>query len=293
MPADLQGLVDGQSCYTMLTNDAGGIVDDLIVTRLAADTFGLVVNAAARDEVLGGIASAVAGRATLEHDDDRALLALQGPAAVDVLANPEATALRFMTTADLMIGGVACRVTRSGYTGEDGYEISVDAASVVDLAAHLLQDERVELAGLGARDSLRLEAGLCLYGQDIDTNTTPVEAGLAWTIAARRRSAGGFPGHARIAEQLNVGAPRRRVGIRPDGRAPAREGTLVRDDAGRSLGVITSGGFGPTVGGPVSMGYVETASAAPKTAVTLDVRGKAHAAHVVDLPFVPHRYFRG
>jgi aminomethyltransferase len=190
------------------------------------------------------------------------------------------------------IDGILCRVSRLGYTGEDGFEISVPADRAATLARTLLAAPEVRPIGLGARDSLRLEAGLCLYGHDIDRTTTPIEAGLAWTVAKRRREEGGFPGAAVILAQLRDGPPRRRVGLRPEGRAPAREHTEIQDQSGRRIGTVTSGGFGPTVGAPVAMGYVAPAHATPGTPVQLVVRGKPLPARVVELPFVPHRYQR-
>jgi aminomethyltransferase len=198
-----------------------------------------------------------------------------------------------MTAAELALDGRQCRVTRSGYTGEDGFEISLPAADAPGLTERLLAEPEVMPVGLGARDSLRLEAGLCLYGHDIDETTTPVEAGLAWTIGRRRREEGDFPGASVISRQLAEGASRKRVGIRPDGRAPAREAAPVVDDAGNEIGRVTSGGFGPSVGGPIAMGYVDAAHAADGTALSLLVRGSPRPARVSPLPFVPHRYYRG
>jgi aminomethyltransferase len=197
-----------------------------------------------------------------------------------------------MQSAAATIAGVPCRIARSGYTGEDGFEISVGAGDAEGLARRLLAEPEVAPAGLGARDSLRLEAGLCLYGHELTPETTPVEAGLAWTIARRRRREGGFPGAEVILAQLEDGPPRKLVGIRPEGRAPAREGTEVQDRTGDRIGLVTSGGFGPTIGGPIALGYVTAKHAAPATAVQLSIRAKPHPAKVVDLPFVPHRYQR-
>ncbi|MEE8563659.1 MAG: glycine cleavage T C-terminal barrel domain-containing protein, partial [Alphaproteobacteria bacterium] len=230
-----------------------------------------------------------------EAEDGQALLALQGPLAAEVLARfaPATAAMGFMSAARVAIGGVDCLVTRSGYTGEDGFEIAVKDGQAEALARTLLAEAEVAPAGLGARDTLRLEAGLCLYGHDIDEDTSPVEAGLAWAIAKRRRADGGFPGAARICAELAQGAARKRVGIRPLGRAPARDGTEILAPGGRPIGAITSGGFGPTVGGPVAMGYVVSAFAAPGTEIVLKVRGRELPARVQRLPFVEHRYFRG
>jgi aminomethyltransferase len=205
---------------------------------------------------------------------------------------PDAVRLGFMQFAPVTIAGLPCWITRSGYTGEDGFEISVAAADADQLARTLLGDSRVKAIGLGARDSLRLEAGLCLYGHDIDETTTPIEADLAWTIQKRRREAGGFPGADKILKQLALGAPRKRVGLKPDGKAPAREHTKVTSGDGAAIGEVTSGGFGPTVSGPVAMGYVAAAHAAPGTAVQLIVRDQPRPAVVAPLPFTPHRYHR-
>ncbi|MEQ9607478.1 MAG: glycine cleavage T C-terminal barrel domain-containing protein, partial [Kiloniellaceae bacterium] len=235
------------------------------------------------------------GAVTLTELTDRALIALQGPKAADVLARlaPGVQTLRFMDCKPVDIDGAACLVSRSGYTGEDGYEISVPAAQAEALARRLLAEDEVAPAGLGARDSLRLEAGLCLYGHDIDTTTTPVEADLTWAIQKRRKQEGGFPGASVVQQQLAEGAGRRRVGLKPEGRAPMREGTELQDDNGQTVGSVTSGGFGPTLGGPLAMGYVKSALAAEGTPLQAMVRGKAMPCRVVALPFVPHNYFRG
>jgi aminomethyltransferase len=293
VPGDIQNLGTGRTRYTLLTNDQGGIRDDLMVTR-QPDHLYLVVNAATKAADTAHLAAKLDGIAQVIPMSDRALLALQGPAAVGVLAklNPATAAMGFMSASPTVLGGIACFVTRSGYTGEDGFEISVPADSAAKLAKLLLKDPNVAPIGLGARDSLRLEAGLCLYGHDIDETTTPIEADLAWAIGKRRRQEGGFPGAAIILKQLAEGPARRRVGIRPDGKAPAREGTEIADATGRRIGTITSGGFGLSVGGPIAMGYVETVEAAPGTALTLTVRGKPLSATVVPLPFTPHRYHR-
>jgi aminomethyltransferase len=228
----------------------------------------------------------------LQPAPERALLALQGPRAMEVMArlSDVAAGLRFMTAIGGKVGGIDCHIARSGYTGEDGFEISLAAAGAERLARLLLAQEAVEPIGLGARDSLRLEAGLCLYGNDIDETTSPVEAGLAWSIQKRRRADGGFPGSARIRRELTEGPARRRVGIRPEGRAPARAGTEILAPSGERIGTVTSGGFGPSVNAPIAMGYVEARYAEPGTRVSLIVRGNALAASVVPLPFVPHRY---
>lgn len=291
VPGDILGLGQGCTRYTQFTNAAGGILDDLMVTN-AGDHLFVVVNAACKQSDTALLRNSL-GTAVTELAD-RALLALQGPAAEAVLAAlaPEVAAMTFMTFRTLDIAGIPCFVTRSGYTGEDGYEISVPATEAEALAERLLSHPDVEPIGLGARDSLRLEAGLCLYGHDIDTATSPVEAALTWSIGKRRREQGGFPGAARIQAEIAGGPKRRRVGVRPDGRAPAREGAEVTDLDGRPIGKVTSGGFGPSVDGPVAMGYVETAFAVDGTELRLVVRGKPLPARVARLPFVAPGYKR-
>ena len=293
VPADIVGLAAGRARYTQFTDTSGGILDDLIVSQ-AGDHLFLVVNAGCRDADLAHLRAGLEPEMRVTELADRALLALQGPAAVTVLARhaPACAELPFMGTAEMAVGGLPCRVSRLGYTGEDGYEISVAAAEAERLARLLLAEPEVRPAGLGARDSLRLEAGLPLYGHDIDTTTTPVEAGLGWSIAKRRREQGGFPGAAVIQRQFAQGPERKLVGLRPDGKAPAREGSEIRLPGGDAIGRVTSGGFGPSVGGPVAMGYLDTAAAAPGTEVALVVRGKALPARVAPLPFVPRRYHR-
>tara|TARA_E500000331_G_scaffold350853_1_gene396480 strand:- start:194 stop:1258 length:1065 start_codon:yes stop_codon:yes gene_type:complete len=293
VPGDIATLPAGRMRYTMFTNDAGGILDDLMVTNAGNYLF-LVVNAASKKE---DIAHLRAGLPDLDIDvlDDRGMIALQGPAAAAVLARyaPGADTMPFMSALPFQIEGSRLAVTRSGYTGEDGYEVSIPSADIVRITELLLADPDVELSGLGARDSLRLEAGLCLYGHDIDHTTTPVEAGLIWTIGRRRRAEGGFPGAEIIQRQIAGGAARKRVGILPDGKAPAREGTEITDADGAVIGVVTSGGFGPTAGGPVAMGYVKTGHAARETPVNLVVRGKPRPGRIAAMPFVPNRYYRG
>jgi len=296
VPGDVVGLQPGQIRYSLLMAEDGGILDDLMVTRPVDDTDGsrlfLVVNAACKEQDFAHIAAKLAGKAVLTRLDDRALLALQGPEAKAVMARlgPAANALSFMTAAPVEIAGIPCLVSRSGYTGEDGFEISVPADRAVELAKALLDQPEVAPIGLGARDSLRLEAGLCLYGHDIDTTTDPIEASLAWTVPKRRREAADFPGAARVLAALKDGVRRRRVGIKPLGRAPARDGTAVALPGGAEVGIVTSGGFGPSVEGPVAMGYVPPELAKPGTKIDLIVRGKPLPAEVVALPFVPHRY---
>lgn len=299
VPADVAGLAPGRGRYTVLTTEDGGILDDLIITRLGEEggrsRLFLVVNAARRDVDIPHLADRLPDTVDMRVADERALLALQGPEAEAVLAAhaPAVRDLAFMEAVETAIDGIDALVTRSGYTGEDGFEISVPAAAAEAVWNLLLADGRVKPVGLGARDSLRLEAGLCLYGSDLDETTSPVEAGLAWSIPKRRREAGGFPGAARVHEELADGPARRRVGIRPTGRAPARAGTEIRSAGGHEpIGTVTSGGFGPSVGGPVAMGYVAASHAAPGTAVELVVRGKAMPAEIVKLPFVPQRQKR-
>jgi aminomethyltransferase len=293
VPGDIAGLKPQRMRYTLFTNDAGGILDDLMVTH-AGDHLLLVVNAACKVADIAHLQARIAKDCTVTPLPERALIALQGPEAAAVLAAhaPAAVKLGFMVGAAIPVAGVACFVTRSGYTGEDGFEMSVPADAAEAIARTLLADARVKPIGLGARDSLRLEAGLCLYGHDIDTTTTPIEADLAWTIQKRRRETGGFPGAAVILKQLAEGPPRRRVGIKPEGKAPAREHTAITTPDGAALGEVTSGGFGPTVGGPVAMGYVAARAAAPGTAVQLVVRDQPRPAAIVPLPFTPHRYHR-
>ena len=293
VPGNIGDLAPGRMRYTMLTDEAGGILDDLIVTNVGEYLF-VVANAACKDADIAHLREALPGGCVLE-ELDRGLVALQGPRAATALATlaPGADALPFMSAAPFEIDGVRLAIARSGYTGEDGFEISIPSGDTERIARRLLDLPGVEPAGLGARDTLRLEAGLCLYGQDIDRTTTPVEAGLAWTIGKRRRAEGGFPGAGVILDQLAGGAPRRRVGIRPDGRAPARAHTTVREVGGRPIGEITSGGFGPSVGGPVAMGYVDAGADEDGRAVEVVVRDRPLPARLAALPFVQHRYFKG
>ncbi len=300
VPGDIRGLKPGHMRYTLLLNEQGGILDDLMVARPVdagepPRRLFLVVNAACKEADFAHIAARLAGVAELRLAEDRALLALQGPQAATVLARlaPAVTDLRFMQAATMPLRGAGCLVSRSGYTGEDGFEISVPAGQAEDLARALLAAPEVRPVGLGARDSLRLEAGLCLYGHDITETTTPVEASLAWTIGRRRRAEGGFPGYEAIRRQLEEGVPRRRVGLHPEGRAPVREGAAVDDIEGAAIGTVTSGGYGPTVGGPVAMGYVATPYAEPGTPVRFIVRGRPVPGAVAALPFVPPGYHRG
>jgi len=293
VPGDLDGLGLGRTRYTLLLNETGGILDDLMATR-TADGLSLVVNASRKEADFAHLRERLPRGIAVEPLIDWALLALQGPLAATVLARhaPGIDRLAFMAATEASVAGTRCWVTRSGYTGEDGFEISLAADAAPALAEALLAEPEVAPVGLGARDTLRLEAGLCLYGHDIDEGTTPVEAGLSWTIGKRRRSEGGFPGADAVLRQLSDGPRRKRVGIRPDGRAPAREGTDIVDDSGRSVGRVTSGGFGPTVGAPIAMGYVRAEQARQGEPLSLVVRGVARPARVAPLPFVPHRYHR-
>lgn len=298
VPQDIAGLGLLKQRYAFFTNDAGGLLDDLMVTRREGDLF-LVVNAGCKDADIAHLQAQIGARCQVIPEPERALLALQGPKAVDALARLDAgvAALTFMTGGHFRLAGADCFVTRSGYTGEDGYEISVPAAQAVELARALLAQPEVAPAGLGARDTLRLEAGLCLYGHDIDTATTPVEAGLVWAIQKLRRPggerAGGHPGAEVIGTQLTGGAARRRVGLVGLERLPVREGAPLLDAEGRRVGQVTSGTVGPSVGQPIAMGYVETALAAVGTALFAEVRGRRVPMQVAAMPFAPHRYFRG
>ncbi|MGE0046839.1 MAG: glycine cleavage system aminomethyltransferase GcvT [Hyphomonadaceae bacterium] len=302
VPADIQGLAPGQVRYTTLLNAEGGVLDDLMIARPAepeaAGDLYIVVNAGCKIEDWKLIEAATKGEANLVRADDRALLALQGPEAVLALCGAIAEhagaldAMNFMQVARYETKSFGrLTVTRSGYTGEDGFEILVRAEHARALAEALLRDERVKPIGLGARDSLRLEAGLCLYGHDLDPTTSPIEAGLAWTIQKERRERADFPGAARILRELKEKPSRKRVGIRPKDRAPAREGVEIYAGE-RKIGAVTSGGFSPILNAPISMGYVETEFSKVGTAIDLLVRGQRRAAEVVALPFVPHRYVR-
>jgi len=292
VPSVIDGLKEGKARYTVFTNTEGGIMDDLIVSN-AGDHLFVVVNASMRDQDIGHMRANLAGVEVIELTD-RALIAVQGPKAEAVIGPlcPAVRDLAFMETTVAEIAGVACRVSRLGYTGEDGFEISMPADRAVDLARLFLDHEDCAPAGLGARDSLRLEAGLCLYGNDIDPTTSPVEAQIQWLIQKRRREEGGFPGAGRILKELAEGPARKLVGIKPEGRAPARHDTVITDADGAEIGIVTSGGFGPTVGGPVSMGYVAADHAEIGTEVLLVVRGKSNPARVVALPFVKQNYKR-
>jgi aminomethyltransferase len=299
VPADLIGLRPGWQRYTQLLNDQGGVIDDLMVARFN-DVRGdgalmLIVNAARKEIDFSVLQARLPEGVRIEPEPERALLALQGPKAAGALSElcPHASHLAFMQTAGVHIGTTEALISRSGYSGEDGFEISVPARDALTLWQSLLQSHDVRPCGLGARDSLRLEAGLCLYGHELDETTSPVEAGLAWSIQHRRRNEGGFPGAHRIQGELANGPARLRVGIVPEGRAIAREGAGILSREGEKIGTVTSGGFSPTLKKPVAMGYVKASHAAPDTEISLLVRGQPIGARVARLPFVPHKYRRG
>ena len=298
VPIDVIDLGLNNQRYAMFTNEQGGILDDLMISN-GGDHLFVVVNAACKQQDVAHMRQRLCGRCTVEELSDRALLALQGPAAGVVMARlaPSTARMVFMDTAKVTLVGAECFISRSGYTGEDGFEISVPDAQAEELARLLLAQPEVAPIGLGARDSLRLEAGLCLYGHDMDANTTPVEASLAWALSKARRAdgarPGGYPGAAIIMRQLAEGVTRKRVGLLARDRMPVREGAELGDEAGRVIGKVTSGGFGPTVGAPVAMGYVEIAHAKLGTALQAIVRGKPVPIDVAKTPFAPQRYFRG
>jgi aminomethyltransferase len=299
VPQDIVAIAPGRQRYAQFTNEAGGILDDLMVANFGDHLF-LVVNAACKAEDESHLRTHLSDACVIEPLPDRALIALQGPKACSVLTKlcADAPAMRFMDSGPHQIDGIDCFVSRSGYTGEDGFEISVPAAQAEALATKLLADSDVLPIGLGARDSLRLEAGLCLYGHDIDTTTTPVEGALEWSIQKSRRSggarAGGFAGADRILSQFGSGGSRRRVGLRPEGRAPVREGAALFADATSSeqIGTVTSGGFGPSLNAPVAMGYLPSSQAATGTTVFAEVRGQRLPMQVAPMPFVPNNYKR-
>ncbi|MEP7058085.1 MAG: glycine cleavage system aminomethyltransferase GcvT [Caldimonas sp.] len=298
VPMDIADLPNAKQRYAFFTNSNGGILDDLMVTRCDGELL-LIVNAACKDADVRHLNLHIGDRCTVRRLDERALLALQGPKAAAALARlaPGIGKLAFMTGTDVALAGTACYVTRSGYTGEDGFEISVTDEHADALARVLLALPEVKPAGLGARDTLRLEAGLCLYGHDIDTTTTPVEAGLGWAIQKVRRPGGAregrYPGAAVIEAQLSTGAVSKRVGLAGLERVPVREGAIVIDGAGRKLGHVTSGTIGPTVNRPIAMAYLAANHAIAGHEVYAEVRGARQPMRVSALPFAPHRYFRG
>lgn len=293
-PGDFIGLKPGKQRYSLLLNKKGGIVDDLMASRPDDDGLFVVVNGACKDNDFKVIENELAGQVQIERLEDRALLALQGPEAAAVLAEhaPDAAGLAFMDAARVTAFGCDAIVSRSGYTGEDGYEISVPADQAERVWNTLLADERVRPIGLGARDSLRLEAGLPLYGHDIDEATSPVEAGLSFAVSKKRRDAGDFPGAYRIMQELAEEPARVRVGLRVLEGAPAREGAEIADETGAVIGRVTSGGFAPSLNAPIAMGYVPPEHAAHGAQLKVIVRGKAQACEVTPMPFVPHRYVR-
>lgn len=303
VPASITDLEPGQQRYTQLTDDNGGILDDLMVSRINLPGHDhmlyLVVNAGCKDADYAHLDAHLPDGVQMNvKDDTLSLVALQGPKAVEIISalNSDIAKLVFMTHGEFELqledGPIYAHISRSGYTGEDGVEISAKHDDMKRLVGQLLTHEDVEPIGLGARDSLRLEAGLCLYGNDIDTTTSPIEAGLIWSVQKHRRSGEGYKGAARIATDL-VTKSRRLVGLKPEGRAPARAHTEIQDMDGNTIGEVTSGGFGPSVGGPIAMGYVDVPHNKTGTTVQLIIRGKANPASVVKLPFVPNRYFRG
>ena len=293
-PGDFIGLKPGKQRYSVLLNKKGGIIDDLMAARPDDDGLFVVVNGACKDNDFKVIDDELAGQVRIERLEDRALLALQGPKAAEVLAQhaPEAASMVFMDARAMNAFGTDAIVSRSGYTGEDGYEISIPASEAERVWNTLLADDRVKPIGLGARDSLRLEAGLPLYGHDVDETVSPIEADLAFSISKKRRDARDFPGAARIAKELAEGASRKRVGMVVLEGAPAREGAEIADEAGNVIGVVTSGGFSPSMGKPIAMGFVPPAYAAAGSKLKVIVRGKAQTAEVTAMPFVPHRYVR-
>jgi len=296
--ADVLGLDDHQQTYALFTNAAGGVLDDLIITRWSGEDYFLVVNAACKAQDIEHLQNALNGQ-TLDLLSDRALLALQGPAAREVMAHlsPQAAELTFMHGCHTQINGVDAYITCSGYTGEDGFEISVAGENAEQIARILLSHESVMPVGLGARDSLRLEAGLCLYGHELNIDTSPIEAGLIWSVAKVRRAdgarAGGFPGAESVLQQIADGVSRKRVGLAVQGKRPVREGQDVMDAGGNRVGQVCSACFGASYGGPIAMAYVEARCAMVGEDLSVDVRGKLQPVKVVKMPFVPQRYFRG
>ncbi len=298
VPVDIIDLPVGMQRYAIFTNERGGVMDDLMVANFGDSLF-LVVNAACKAQDIAHMQKHLAGRCQIEVLEDRALLALQGPAAATVMARlaPETADMIFMNVAIVTLVGVECYISRSGYTGEDGYEISVPADKAEALARELLSYPEVAPIGLGARDSLRLEAGLCLYGHDLDADTSPVESSLLWALSKSRRAdgarPGGYPGADVVFRHIADGVARKRVGLLPQSRVPVRDGADLVDESGRKVGTVTSGSFGPTLSAPVAMGYVETAFAKPGAKLSAIVRDKPVPVEVAKTPFVPQRYYRG
>ncbi len=298
VPVDVLDLPLNKQRYAVFTNEQGGILDDLMISNMGDSLF-VVVNAACKQQDIAHMQMHLTGQCKVDELADRSLLALQGPAAATVMGRilPELTAMVFMDSKEVMLDGVACFISRSGYTGEDGFEISVPNEDAEKLARLLLAQPEVEPIGLGARDSLRLEAGLCLYGHDMDTTTSPVEASLAWALSKIRRAggarAGDYPGAAVIQRQFAEGVSKKRVGLKVNEKIPVREGADIVDEKGNLIGKITSGGFGPSVNFPVAMGYVNFLHSTPGTQLHAIVRGKPVALEVVKTPFFPQRYYRG
>jgi aminomethyltransferase len=295
LPADIQGLPLNKARYSLLLTESGGVLDDLMLTRREDGSIYMVVNGATKYDDIAHMIEHLSDDVTLNLMDEHALLAVQGPKAVAALARivPGVDTLTFMQAGAFQWQGHDLWISRSGYTGEDGCEISVPAEGAEALADALLAQPEVKPIGLGARDSLRLEAGLPLYGHDLDPETTPLMADLGFALSKRRREAGDFPGAARLAAERESGPVVKRVGLTVDGRQPVREGASVVDADGSTVGRVTSGGFAPSVGAPIAMAYVPAALATPGTAISLAQRGKVHRATVVAMPFVPHNYFRG
>jgi aminomethyltransferase len=297
VPGDIVGLGRNQQRYSMLTNETGGIIDDLMILNRGSH-FHLVVNAACKMADLAYIRKKLSDSFAVDYLENLALLALQGPDSAASLKQfvPECDSIGFMEAMDAEIAGHSCLITRSGYTGEDGYEISMQTENAEEIAQLLLQQPGVEAVGLGARDSLRLEAGLSLFGHDIDEKTSPIEAGLGWAVGKDRRPAGsrsgGFPGADIILRQLAEGVSRRRVGLQPEGRVPVREGAELLSEKGITIGRVTSGGFGPSVNAPIAMGYVDLDYSSLDTRLYALVRGKQLPLKVCKLPFVKHNYYR-
>jgi glycine cleavage system T protein len=298
VPVDIIDLPLLKQRYALFTNDKGGVLDDLMVTRVEDGLF-LVVNAACKEQDIAHLKANFDSSVTVEVLDDKALLALQGPEAKNVMAKlaPESQSMTFMTAKSLEIAGINCFVTRSGYTGEDGFEISVAKDQAVDLAKMLLAEDAVEWIGLGARDSLRLEAGLCLYGHELTTEITPIEASLNWAISKARRPdgirAGGYPGADVIGGQMLSGAPRQRVAILPQGKMPVRDGAEIVTEDETLVGIVTSGGFGPSLNVPIAMALLDTDAAQGQQPLFAMVRGKAIPVEITSLPFVKQNYYRG
>lgn len=298
VPVDIEGLGMNRQTYALFTNEQGGVIDDLIITRWEQDRFFLVVNAACKDQDIAHLQSHLAGQ-TLRVLEQQALLALQGPAARELMAElcPAAATLVFMQGCAATIDGIEVYITCSGYTGEDGFEISVPAAQAETLARRILAAETVQPIGLGARDSLRLEAGLCLYGHELSAQIDPVQAGLMWAISKARRAdgarPGGFPGAAVILQRMIEKPPLRRVGLAVEGKRPVREGQQVMNEQGRQVGEICSACFGATVGRPIAMAYIEREQGEPGAKLLVDVRGKLQPVTVTPMPFTPQRYYRG